>query len=72
MKTTVPVLFLLFATMFANAQSSKDLPSPVANLQTLVAGSYVIPMDNTLQQNAGGYFNLKTYGLIVHLLNNNI
>jgi hypothetical protein len=72
MKTTVPVLFLLFATMFANAQSSKDLPSPVANLQTLAAGSYVIPMDNTLQQNAGGYFNLKTYGLIVHLLNNNI
>nr|MBP6687186.1 hypothetical protein [Lacibacter sp.] len=69
MKTIVSVLLFLFAVISANAQSSKDLPSPVANLQTLEAGSYVIPMDNTLQVNASGNFNLKTYGLIVHLLN---
>ncbi len=69
MKTIVPFLLFLFATISANTQSTKDLPSPVANLQTLAAGSYVIPMDNTLQANASGHFNLKTYGLIVHLLN---
>lgn len=40
--------------------------------QTLPVGSYVIPMDNTLQANTAGYFNLKTYGLVVYLLNNNV
>ncbi len=40
--------------------------------QSLPVGSYVIPMDNTLQKNTNGYFNLKSYGLIVHLLNNNV
>jgi hypothetical protein len=69
MKTIVPVMLVLFAAISANAQSTKDLPSPVANLQTLAAGSYVIPMDNSLQANASGNFNLKSYGLIVHLLN---
>lgn len=69
MKTIVPVMMFLFAAICANAQSTKDLPSPVANLQTLAVGSYVIPMDNTLQANAAGNFNLKSYGLIVHLLN---
>lgn len=69
MKTVVPVLLFLFAVASGKAQSTKDLPSPVANLQTLAAGSYVIPMDNNLQLNASGNFNLKSYGLIVHLLN---
>nr|WP_294909000.1 T9SS type A sorting domain-containing protein [uncultured Lacibacter sp.] len=69
MKTVVPVLLFLFAIASGKAQSTKDLPSPVANLQTLAAGSYVIPMDNNLQLNASGHFNLKSYGLIVHLLN---
>ena len=40
--------------------------------QTLPGGSYVIPMDNTLQTNTAGNFNLKAYGLIVYLLNNNV
>jgi hypothetical protein len=69
MKTIVPVMVFLFAAISVSSQNSKDLPSPAANLQTLAAGSYVIPMDNTLQANASGYFNLKSYGLIVHLLN---
>lgn len=72
MKAIVPVLLMLFTSMFVNAQSNKDLPAPVANLQTLAAGSYVIPMDNILQLNTAGYFNLKSYGLIVHLLNNGV
>ncbi len=72
MKTIVPVSVFLLFTLFTRAQSAKDLPAPTSNLQTLSAGSYVIPMDNTLQTNTAGYFNLKTYGLIVHLLNNNV
>ncbi len=72
MKTTVPVVFFLLFSFFAAGQSSKDLPSPTSNLQTLAAGSYVIPMDNTLQLNTSGNFNLKTYGLIIYLLNNNV
>ena len=55
---------------------SRWATNPPANLQTLPSGSYVIAMDNTLQGtgNLGTYakFNMKTYGLIVHLLNNNI
>lgn len=39
--------------------------SPAA-VETLPAGTYIIPMDNTLQ--GGGTFNLKAYGLAVRLL----
>jgi hypothetical protein len=55
-----------------NVASAQDLPAPAANLQTLPTGSYVIPMDNTFQLNGSSLFNLKAYGLIVHLLNNGI
>ncbi len=51
---------------------AQDIPTPSANLQTVPNGSYVIAMDNTLQKNTAGYFNLKAYGLIVYLLNNNV
>ncbi|HKC36136.1 MAG TPA: hypothetical protein VKB95_08740, partial [Chitinophagaceae bacterium] len=71
MKTFVPFLLIFAASFTANAQN-KDLPNPTANLQTLAAGSYVIAMDNTLQTNTAGDFNLKTYGLVVYLLNNNV
>ncbi len=72
MKTIVPVLMFLYTALSVNAQSNKDMPAPVANLQTLATGSYVIPMDNNLQLNASNFFNLKAYGLIVHLLNNGV
>ena len=72
MKTVLPLFVFLLLTVFVKAQSTKDLPAPTANLQTLSAGSYVIPMDNTLQVNASGNFNLKVYGLVVYLLNNNV
>ncbi|MBC8033533.1 MAG: T9SS type A sorting domain-containing protein [Chitinophagaceae bacterium] len=51
---------------------SQDLPSPAANLELLPTGSYIIPMDNSLQANTAGRFNLRSYGLIVHLLNNSV
>lgn len=73
MKTTV--LAALCLSFLVNPAKGQDLPNPPANLQTLPAGSYVIPMDNTLQTDGNigsGKFNLKAYGLIVHLLNNNV
>lgn len=69
MKRSVLIVLLFIAGLTAKAQ---NLPSPSANLQTLNAGSYIIAMDNTLQVNSAGYFNVKTYGLIVYLLNNGV
>jgi hypothetical protein len=74
MRTTF-LLCLLF--VLGKAAESQDLPNPPANLQTLPEGSYVIAMDNALQLNADPtvakrVFNLKAYGLVVYLLNNNI
>lgn len=65
---TICYCFLLFRI---HAQNT-DLPGPASNLQTLPAGSYVIAMDNNLQVNSAGDFNLKAYGLVVYLLNNNV
>jgi len=48
-----------------------DAPSPVANIQTITAGSLIIPMDNTNQAIAG-IFNLKAYGLVHALLMNDV
>ena len=74
MKKTV--LSILSFTLIALAVNGQDLPNPPANLQTLPVGSYVIPMDNTLQNNvalgSNGKFNLRAYGLICHLLNYNV
>ena len=70
--SVLTILACLCAVLSLTAQ---DSPNPPANLQTLPAGSYVIAMDNTLQSNnviGAGVFNLKTYGLIVHLLNYNV
>lgn len=69
------VLYLLF--FWQAIASAQDLPSPTANLQTMPQDSYVIAMDNTWQATTGTnpsfhYFNLKSYGLIVYLLNNNV
>jgi hypothetical protein len=69
MKTSVLFTILLMTQVCVKGQ---NLPSPTPNLQTLAAGSYVIAMDNTLQVNSSGDFNLKSYGLIVHLLNNGV
>ena len=69
-------LFLFFAFVLINAKVFSQLPdlpsaSTTYDPQILPAGSYVIGMDNTTQAN-GVLFNLKAYGLVVHLLNSNI
>jgi Secretion system C-terminal sorting domain len=74
MKTFLLFLISLVIGVSAFAQNT-DLPTPNSNLKTLPDGSYVIPMDNTLQTDnviGAGNFNLAAYGLVVHLLNNNV
>lgn len=55
--------------------SQKDLPNPSPDIQSIPAGSYVIPMD-TIHQGvvpAGqAAFNLKAYGLVNKFLQNGI
>ena len=67
MKRTV--FYLILTIVYCLPIHSQDLPGPSSNLQTLPSGSYVIAMDNTNQLNAGGYFNMKSYGCVIHLLN---
>ena len=63
--------FFLESSQMLYAQQHPDLPNPSANIQTAVAGSLVIPMDNA-KQNVASIFNLKAYGLIHSLLLNDI
>ncbi|MBK8149904.1 MAG: carboxypeptidase regulatory-like domain-containing protein [Acidobacteria bacterium] len=66
-------LLLAFCTtaILATVTFAQDLPPTVANLQSIPAGSYVIPMDNT-NQAVVSPFNLKAYGLANRLLQNGI
>ncbi|ANE50386.1 T9SS type A sorting domain-containing protein [Flavisolibacter tropicus] len=68
---TILTVSICFITLLLHAQNT-DLPGPTPQLQTLPSGSYIIAMDNTLQLNSAGNFNLKAYGLVVYLLNNNV
>ena len=73
-ESCVKFFFLAMGMLFMSCTESNaqnDLPSPTANMQTITTGSVVIPMDN-LMQSYGGYFNLKAYGLVNYLLQNNI
>lgn len=65
----VLVLLASFVRISFAQTGDPDLPNPSSNIQTVPAGTLVIAMDNTLQANPG-YFNLKSYGLIFTLLNN--
>ena len=54
----------------AHAQNP-DLPPATATAVVAPAGTLVLAMDKA-NQSAGGTFNLKAYGLAVHLLNNKV
>lgn len=58
-------------TILDPADAARDLPAPPANLETIPAGSLVIAMDND-KQNIGSLFNIRAYGLVNHLLWNEI
>jgi len=69
------IIFLLVfsSSVLKSAAQGNDLPSPTAHLQTIPIGSLVIPMDNTHQNlSAPQPFNLKAYGLVNALLQNDI
>src|ERR1041384_6975537 len=65
---------LLYSSMglvSTTADAQNDLPGPSSNIQSIKVGSLVIGMD-TITQVLPGYFNLKAYGLVNKLLQNNI
>jgi uncharacterized repeat protein (TIGR01451 family) len=67
----------ILALVYVSAGYSQDIPAnAVPHLETIPAGSLIIPMDDTLQNDGGSgnsrRFNLKAYGLIQELLWNNI
>ncbi|MBI3500470.1 MAG: PKD domain-containing protein [Bacteroidetes bacterium] len=69
------ICFLIFLGIGSNNVFSqyKDLPNPPSDLQTIPQGSLVIPMDNAHQNLFLTYpFNLKAYGLVNQLLQNDI
>jgi hypothetical protein len=56
-----------FVSITNSSSRNTDLPNPDPNIVTAPSGTLVIPMDS-LNYNSG-LFNIKTYGLIVKLLN---
>jgi uncharacterized repeat protein (TIGR01451 family) len=65
------MLSSLLIAQFAFAQDP-DLPGAPQNLQTIPTGSLIIPMDTLNQQDGAGLFNLKAYGAVNNLLQNEI
>lgn len=67
--STILSLILAFIVPTVPAQT-QDLPATVyTNMEAIPSGSYVIPMDNVRQGNAGGTtFNKRAYGLANALL----
>ncbi|GAL86683.1 hypothetical protein MYP_3913 [Sporocytophaga myxococcoides] len=69
------IFICVFILIQIKSFAQKDLPGPSPNIQTVPAGSFVIPMDNIYQSivPAGqAPFNLKAYGLINAFLQNGI
>ena len=70
----VVALFVAAVLCFsANKTFAQDIDPVTDTLSLVPAGSYVIAMDDTLQQDATtGLFNVKAYGLLATLLDNQI
>jgi uncharacterized repeat protein (TIGR01451 family) len=62
------LLILLSAPVFGQYEMPGSI---VSNVKTIPAGSLIIAMDTTLQYRPG-YFNMKAYGLVSNLLENEI
>ena len=65
------LLLVLLTTVVKSLMAQNDLPAPSANMKQVKAGSLIIAMDTTMQKRPG-YFNLKAYGLVNTLLQNEI
>ena len=75
------ISLIYFFILFINQNIfSQELPNPTPNLETIKAGSYIIPMDESTQfvsavsRSGVSYdeFNLKAYGLVYRLLEKGI
>lgn len=62
--TTMLLVLLLF---YSGVAKGDDLPPPTANIETIPAGAWIIPMDNN-HQDVSGVMNLRAYGLAMELL----
>lgn len=64
---------ILTTLVFSIGLPAQPPQNPVPAAENLLSGALVIPMDNVNQGNAGGTtFNLRAYGLVNLLLQNNI
>ncbi len=70
LRLAVSLLFVLSISVVSGY--AQDLPDPVPHLETLPSGTIIIPMDDAKQTASNGRFNLKAYGLVQRLLQNNI
>jgi len=70
--TVLLALLGLAMTPAVFAVSDPDLPSAAQNLETIASGALVIPMDVPNQHDADDLFNLKAYGAVNKLLQNEI
>ncbi len=69
------IIVWCFLMLFSKVTLAQyEYPTPPAQLQTIKAGSLIIPMDTVYQRVPGtpGYFNLKAYGLVNALLQSEI
>ncbi len=64
-------LFFCFSVTASNAQFELSNPM-VANSKTIKAGALIVAMDTINQKNASGFYNLKSYGLVNEILQNEI
>lgn len=67
------IIFFYFMLLFSfgNLFAQNDLPSPSSNIQSIKNGALIVTMDTNFQK-LPGYFNLKAYGLVNELLQNEI
>ena len=61
----------LIIAVIINQAGHAELPPPPSNQELIPTGSLIIAMDND-KQNVGVAFNLKAYGLVNHLLWNDV
>ena len=71
-KSKILFFFILcFSVTVSKAQF--ELSNPMtANSKNIKAGSLIIAMDTINQKNVSGYYNLKSYGLVNEILQNEI
>lgn len=67
------LLFIFFCFSITASKAQFELSNPMtANSKNIKAGALIVAMDTINQKNVGGYYNLKSYGLVNEILQNEI